>query len=100
METPPCSEARRVGWVPDGACADPPPELDDRQGVFYALCSPAHHVSTPETTTPRLRCRGSPGQEVTSPTALDTSACVCDAHLLWCWLCLFSRQQGTIAARP
>jgi hypothetical protein len=61
METPPCSEARRVGWVPGGAGADPPPEWDDRQGVFDALCSPVYHASTPETTTLRLRGRGSPG---------------------------------------
>jgi hypothetical protein len=50
----------------------PLPEWDDRQGVFDAWCSAAHPVSTPETTTLRLSCRGSPGQAVTRPTALDT----------------------------
>jgi hypothetical protein len=55
METPPCFEERRVGGCPDGAGADPPPEWDDRQGVFDALCAPAHQASTPETTTLRRR---------------------------------------------
>jgi hypothetical protein len=72
MATPPGSEARRVRGFPSDAGANPPPELDDRQGVFDALCVPAHRVFTPEATTPRLSCRGSPGQEVTRPTALDT----------------------------
>ena len=37
MGTEPPAPARRVGWFPDGACADPPPELDDWQGVFLCL---------------------------------------------------------------
>jgi hypothetical protein len=39
METPPCSSARRVGWFPDGAGADLPLELDDRQEVFIRPCA-------------------------------------------------------------
>jgi hypothetical protein len=72
METPPGSSARRVGGFPDGAGAAAPPEWDDREGVFDAVCAPAHQASTPETTTLRLSCRGSPGEEVMRPTALDT----------------------------
>jgi hypothetical protein len=54
-ETPPGSEACRVEGYPDGAGADPPPEWDDREGVFDAVCAPAHQASTPETTTLQLR---------------------------------------------
>jgi hypothetical protein len=42
------------------------------RGFFDALCAPAHQAWTPDATTLRLSCRGSPGQEVTRPTPLDT----------------------------
>jgi hypothetical protein len=46
MDTPPCSYARRLGQVPDGASLIPPPEACDRQGVFSAWCSPSIAATT------------------------------------------------------
>jgi hypothetical protein len=58
MQTPPGSSARREGWFPDGAGADPPPELDDRQGFFDGFCVPAHHAPTRPLADATLICYG------------------------------------------
>jgi hypothetical protein len=72
METPPCSEAHCVGGFPGSAGADPSLRWDDRQGGFGCLMrSRSPGLDTRDDRAPAERS-GSPGQEVTHPTALDT----------------------------